>query len=190
MPITIIPTWVWIFFQPAVNNDWFFRIEMKLLIRALYRELRLNTLPISSLNTSWVENCHSIVKRRDYLAHASLGLKMESNCTSIHSSRWVLSLQSAYFKRTVHFFVKEIKIEIYILMYMAHFYSKKATAGRVCLIRWFFLLHRFTSSMWVKTKLRPKWRSIQLLSETLVITNVKLIINTPSTNADFAPTTR
>lgn len=75
-------------------------------------------------------------------------------------------------------------------MYMAHFYSKKATAGRVCLIRWFFLFHRFTSSMWVKTKLRPKWRSIQLLSETLVITNVRLTINTPSTNADFAPTTR
>lgn len=61
--------------NPNVSLNLFptFRIEMKLLIRALYRELRLNTLLISSLNTSWVENCHSIVKRRDYLAHASLG---------------------------------------------------------------------------------------------------------------------
>ena len=43
--------------------------------------------------------------------------------------------------------------------------------------------------MWVKTRSRLKWRSIQLLSEILVITNARQIINTLSTNEDFVPTT-
>lgn len=53
----------------------------------------------------------------------------------------------------------------------------------------FLMSDRFTNTTSVKTRSLPKWRSIQQLSATLAITNVRLIINMRSTNEDFALTT-
>ncbi len=52
------------------------------------------------------------------------------------------------------------------------------------------ICYRSMSITWVKIRSHRKWKLIRLLNETRVTMNVRRIINMPSTNEDFVPTTR